>query len=147
MWTDRIVSSTRPAGTPEPEAGAGALWARAAEGGASRASAAPAARMVMLRCDIGRVLPFLDVSGGAPDRRWPTVPPGSTPPRWCRAPPGPATDRHGSSGSAARLSTVTGIPITVYGDVDDRAVEQLTRCAEAGDALRGVLCADGHVGY
>ena len=42
---------------------------------------------------------------------------------------------------------MTVIPITVYGDVDDRAVEQLTRCAEAGDALRGVLCADGHVGY
>jgi tRNA-splicing ligase RtcB (3'-phosphate/5'-hydroxy nucleic acid ligase) len=38
-------------------------------------------------------------------------------------------------------------PITVYGDVDARAVEQLARCAEAGDALRGVLCADGHVGY
>ena len=38
-------------------------------------------------------------------------------------------------------------PITVYGDVDARAVEQLVRCAEAGDALRGVLCADGHVGY
>jgi tRNA-splicing ligase RtcB len=41
----------------------------------------------------------------------------------------------------------TDIPITVYGDVDTRAVEQLTRCAQAGDALRGVLCADGHVGY
>jgi len=39
------------------------------------------------------------------------------------------------------------IPITVYGDVDARAVDQLRRCAEAGDALRGVLCADGHVGY
>ena len=39
------------------------------------------------------------------------------------------------------------IPITVYGDVDARAVEQLERCAQAGDALRGVLCADGHVGY
>src|SRR4051795_9489096 len=39
------------------------------------------------------------------------------------------------------------IPITVYGAVDDRAVDQLRRCAEAGDALRGVLCADGHVGY
>jgi tRNA-splicing ligase RtcB (3'-phosphate/5'-hydroxy nucleic acid ligase) len=38
-------------------------------------------------------------------------------------------------------------PITVYGDVDARAVEQLRRCAEAGDAVRGVLCADGHVGY
>jgi tRNA-splicing ligase RtcB len=38
-------------------------------------------------------------------------------------------------------------PIEVRGDVDPRAVEQLTRCAEAGGALRGVLCADGHVGY
>ena len=38
-------------------------------------------------------------------------------------------------------------PITVFGDVDARAVEQLERCAEQGDALRGVLCADGHVGY
>src|SRR4029079_8947658 len=39
------------------------------------------------------------------------------------------------------------IPIPVYGDVDARAVDQLRRCAEAGDALRGVLCADGHAGY
>src|SRR5262245_6307818 len=38
-------------------------------------------------------------------------------------------------------------PITVYGAVDQRAVDQLRRCAEAGDALRGALCADGHVGY
>ena len=38
-------------------------------------------------------------------------------------------------------------PITVYGDVDERAVAQLRRCAAAGDALRGALCADGHVGY
>src|SRR3954451_21810535 len=38
-------------------------------------------------------------------------------------------------------------PITVYGDVDARAVEQLRRCVEAGDALRGAICADGHVGY
>lgn len=38
-------------------------------------------------------------------------------------------------------------PITVYGDTDPRAVEQLMRCADAGNAVRGVLCADGHVGY
>src|SRR3954454_21319656 len=38
-------------------------------------------------------------------------------------------------------------PITVYGDVDQRAVDQLRRCAGAGAALRGALCADGHVGY
>jgi tRNA-splicing ligase RtcB len=39
------------------------------------------------------------------------------------------------------------IPITVYGEVDPRAVEQPQRCADAGDARRGVLCADGRVGY
>ena len=39
------------------------------------------------------------------------------------------------------------IPITVYGDVEERAVAQLKRCAEAGDAVAGALCADGHVGY
>jgi tRNA-splicing ligase RtcB len=44
------------------------------------------------------------------------------------------------------VSRVT-TPITVYGDVDARAVDQLRRCADAGDALRGALCADGHVGY
>ena len=38
-------------------------------------------------------------------------------------------------------------PIEVRGDVDPRAVDQLARCAAAGGALRGVLCADGHVGY
>src|SRR5215207_5118070 len=37
--------------------------------------------------------------------------------------------------------------IAVRGDVDQRAIDQLRRCAEAGDALAGALCADGHVGY
>jgi tRNA-splicing ligase RtcB len=45
------------------------------------------------------------------------------------------------------MSAMTDIPITVRGDVDARAVEQLRRCAEAGDAVAAVLCADGHVGY
>src|SRR3954453_23761091 len=39
------------------------------------------------------------------------------------------------------------IPIAVRGDVDERAIAQLRRCAESGDAVAGVLCADGHVGY
>ncbi len=39
------------------------------------------------------------------------------------------------------------IPITVMGDIEPRAIEQLRRCAEAGDALAGAICADGHVGY
>jgi tRNA-splicing ligase RtcB len=37
--------------------------------------------------------------------------------------------------------------VTVRGEVDARAVEQLKRCAEAGDAVAAALCADGHVGY
>lgn len=37
--------------------------------------------------------------------------------------------------------------IEVRGDVDQRAVDQLRRCAQAGDAVAGVLCADAHVGY
>lgn len=38
-------------------------------------------------------------------------------------------------------------PIAVRGNVDQRAVDQLRRCAEAGDATRAALNADGHVGY
>lgn len=37
--------------------------------------------------------------------------------------------------------------IEVRGNVDQRAIDQLARCAEAGDAPYAVLCADGHVGY
>lgn len=37
--------------------------------------------------------------------------------------------------------------ITVRGNVDERAVQQLARCADEGDALGAALCADGHVGY
>jgi tRNA-splicing ligase RtcB (3'-phosphate/5'-hydroxy nucleic acid ligase) len=39
------------------------------------------------------------------------------------------------------------VPISVRGTVDERAVDQLRRCAESGDAVAGALCADGHVGY
>jgi RNA-splicing ligase RtcB len=35
----------------------------------------------------------------------------------------------------------------IRGDVDQRAVDQLVRCAESGDVLDAALCADGHVGY
>jgi tRNA-splicing ligase RtcB len=37
--------------------------------------------------------------------------------------------------------------ITVRGDVDERAVEQLKRCADAGDAPLAAMLPDGHVGY
>ena len=37
--------------------------------------------------------------------------------------------------------------IEVRGAVDARAVEQLQRCADEGDAVAAAICADGHVGY
>ena len=37
--------------------------------------------------------------------------------------------------------------ITTFGAVDERSLEQLERCMEAGDAEFGVLCADHHPGY
>ncbi|HEV2061759.1 MAG TPA: RtcB family protein [Solirubrobacteraceae bacterium] len=37
--------------------------------------------------------------------------------------------------------------IRVYGDHDDKTVEQLRRCVAAEEGARGVLCADGHLGY
>jgi tRNA-splicing ligase RtcB (3'-phosphate/5'-hydroxy nucleic acid ligase) len=37
--------------------------------------------------------------------------------------------------------------IKTFGEVDERSLEQLKRCMEAGDADFGVLCADHHPGY
>jgi tRNA-splicing ligase RtcB (3'-phosphate/5'-hydroxy nucleic acid ligase) len=45
------------------------------------------------------------------------------------------------------MMVMSEIPITVRGDVEERAVSQLRRCAEAGGATAGALCADAHVGY
>jgi tRNA-splicing ligase RtcB (3'-phosphate/5'-hydroxy nucleic acid ligase) len=42
---------------------------------------------------------------------------------------------------------MTRATITTFGELDERSLEQLTRCAEAGDAEYAVLCADHHPGY
>jgi tRNA-splicing ligase RtcB (3'-phosphate/5'-hydroxy nucleic acid ligase) len=39
------------------------------------------------------------------------------------------------------------VKIKTFGPVDQRSLDQLTRCMEAGDAELGVLCADHHPGY
>ena len=38
-------------------------------------------------------------------------------------------------------------PIKTFGTVDERSLDQLKRCMEAGEAEFGVLCADHHPGY
>lgn len=35
----------------------------------------------------------------------------------------------------------------VYGEHDDKTIDQMERCMSVGSAARGVLCADGHLGY
>jgi tRNA-splicing ligase RtcB len=42
---------------------------------------------------------------------------------------------------------MTQTRITTFGDLDQRSLDQLTRCADAGDADYAVLCADHHPGY
>src|ERR1700759_4845486 len=37
--------------------------------------------------------------------------------------------------------------IKTFGPVDERSLEQLERCMQAGEAEYGVLCADHHPGY
>ena len=37
--------------------------------------------------------------------------------------------------------------IRIYGDHDEKTVAQLERCVAAEEGARGVLCADGHLGY
>ncbi|KLK93577.1 metallophosphatase [Microvirga vignae] len=35
----------------------------------------------------------------------------------------------------------------IYGEHDERTIQQLNRCMRVGSAAKGVLCADGHLGY
>jgi tRNA-splicing ligase RtcB len=42
---------------------------------------------------------------------------------------------------------MTRAMITTFGELDQRSLDQLTRCADAGDADFAVLCADHHPGY
>ena len=37
--------------------------------------------------------------------------------------------------------------LRIYGHHDERVIAQLRRCVEREDGARGVLCADGHLGY
>ena len=43
--------------------------------------------------------------------------------------------------------TTVDTRVQTFGPVDQRSLEQLLRCAEAGDAAAAVLCADHHPGY
>ena len=38
-------------------------------------------------------------------------------------------------------------PLTVYGEHDTGTIEQMKNCMKVGNAVAGVICADGHLGY
>jgi tRNA-splicing ligase RtcB (3'-phosphate/5'-hydroxy nucleic acid ligase) len=45
------------------------------------------------------------------------------------------------------LSKRARAPIQVFGEHEQKVVDQLVRCVEPEDGAQGVLCADGHYGY
>lgn len=45
------------------------------------------------------------------------------------------------------MTNTSDLNITILGEHEARTIEQLTRCTAAEPGARGVLCADGHVGY
>ncbi len=45
------------------------------------------------------------------------------------------------------MSTDTALNLTIFGDHDQRVIDQLARCVAQEDGSLGVLCADGHFGY
>lgn len=49
--------------------------------------------------------------------------------------------------NSPRIEQHGDLRLAIYGQHEQRTIDQLTRCAEAGDATSAVLCADGHVGY
>lgn len=38
-------------------------------------------------------------------------------------------------------------PLTIFGQHDDATIEQMRNCMKVGNAVAGVICADGHLGY
>jgi tRNA-splicing ligase RtcB len=38
-------------------------------------------------------------------------------------------------------------PLTIFGDHDDNTIAQMRNCMAVGNAVAGVICADGHLGY
>lgn len=38
-------------------------------------------------------------------------------------------------------------PLTVFGDHDENTISQMRNCMSVGNAVAGVICADGHLGY
>lgn len=40
-----------------------------------------------------------------------------------------------------------GLATRIYSERDEKTIQQLNRCMSVGSAAKGVLCADGHLGY
>ena len=38
-------------------------------------------------------------------------------------------------------------PLTIFGEHDPNTISQMQNCMRVGNAVAGVICADGHVGY
>ena len=60
----------------------------------------------------------------------------------------PVTLNIGDDGATHQNSQLLAfLNLTIFGEHDQRVVEQLARCVAQEDGSVGVLCADGHLGY
>ena len=69
-------------------------------------------------------------------------------------PPVPNNARARSGSARPRSSTYgrkqpqyQNSPLTVFGEHDDATIAQMRNCMAVGNAVAGVICADGHLGY
>ncbi len=55
--------------------------------------------------------------------------------------------REGIGPIAPQADRYKNSPLTVFGDHDDATIAQMRECMGVGNAVAGVICADGHLGY
>jgi tRNA-splicing ligase RtcB len=90
-------------------------------------------------------------AGLEPDARV-AMPGGSrTMPAWCTFRDAARAERHREDNAAVELppqaERYKDSPLTVIGTHDEATVAQMRTCMGVGNAVAGVICADGHLGY
>jgi tRNA-splicing ligase RtcB len=73
--------------------------------------------------------------------------PGRTMPAWVAFRAEARAARHAAARQAIQPDRFRDAPLTVFGTHESAVLGQMRDCLGVGQAVRGVLCADGHLGY
>jgi len=77
-------------------------------------------------------------------------------PAWCEYRDAARTEQNKREVAAAAVDIVNlrpqelqfqNSPLTVFGEHDENTIAQMRNCMSVGNAVAGVICADGHLGY